>query len=105
MYKLHVIAHTFLRRGAFGPGDHLCRQVAKNDMVSAFGHFYRRLTFTAASIENAQFFRSKAGKQDVQILPEDRLTQLALGRAINIAGKLFRDVIKIAIPHWESSTR
>ncbi|HAG02771.1 MAG TPA: hypothetical protein DCG59_08000 [Leclercia adecarboxylata] len=29
------------------------------------------------------------------------MTQSALGRAINIAGKLFRDVIKIAIPHWE----
>ncbi len=56
MYKLHVIAHTFFRRGAFCTGDHLCRQVAQDDMVPTLGHFDRRLTFTAASVENAQFF-------------------------------------------------
>jgi hypothetical protein len=37
--------------------------------------------------------------RSVQILPEDRLTQLTFGGAINVARKLFRDVIKIAIPH------
>jgi hypothetical protein len=35
----------------------------------------------------------------VQILPEDRLTQLPFGGAVNIARKLFSNVIEIAIPH------
>jgi hypothetical protein len=40
-----------------------------------------------------------AGQQRFQILPEDRLTQLAFGGAVNIARKLFSNVIEIAILH------
>ncbi|MNR05137.1 hypothetical protein D3C85_1211470 [compost metagenome] len=63
------------------------------------------LAFTAARIQNPQLSVTKGGEHGVEILPQDRLTQLPFGGAVNVPRKLFRDVIKIAIPHWESSIR
>ena len=60
------------------------------------------VAFTAASIENAQRFRAHRRQQYVQILPQNSLTQLPFGGAIDIARKLFRHVIKIAILHRAS---
>ena len=105
LYKMHVVAHTFLFCGTRRTRDHLSRKIAKRYVMTALGHFDSRLPFTAASVQHAQRLPLKRGQDVVQILPEDRLTQLPFRGAINVARKLFRDVIKIAIPHWESSTR
>ena len=72
--------------------------------MTALGHFYRRLSFATTGVQHAQRLVAKSGQKRVQILPEDRLTELPLCGAINVARKLFSDVIKIAIPHRESST-
>src|SRR5690606_18088471 len=105
VYKMHVVAHTFLFCCSGRTRNHLSRKIAKRDVMTALRHFYGRLPFTAASVQHTQRLATVSGKDVVQILPEDRLTQLPFGGAINVARKLFRDVIKIAIPHWESSTR
>ena len=105
LYKMHVVAHTFLICSTRRTGDHFSRKIAKRDVMTALGHFYRRLSFATTGVQHAQRLVAKSGQNGVQILPEDRLTELPLCGAINVARKLFRDVIKIAIPHWESSTR
>ena len=105
LYKMHVVAHTFLFCRTRRAGDHFSRKIAKRDVMTAFRHFYGRLPFTAPGIQHAQRLTTKGSQNGVQILPEDRLTELPFRGAINVARKLFRDVIKIAIPHWESSTR
>ena len=56
----------------------------------------------AARVKNSQWPRPQLVQQRLQILPEDRLPQLALGGTVNIARKLFRHVIKIAILHRAS---
>ncbi|MBN0871366.1 hypothetical protein JTL93_34550, partial [Pseudomonas aeruginosa] len=53
----------------------------------------------AAGIQHPQRSRPQLRQQRFQILPEDRLTQLAFCGAVNIARKLFSNVIEIAILH------
>ena len=68
-------------------------------MMPALCHLNCGLPRPAAGIENAQRPGAARRQQAVKILPEDCLAQLALRGAIDIARKLFRDVIKIAILH------
>ncbi|CZX42888.1 Uncharacterised protein [Enterobacter hormaechei] len=104
MYKMHVVAHTFLFCRSPCARNHLGRKIAKRDVMSPLRHQNCSLTFPTAGIQHAQRSVTEFSQQLVQILPEDRLTKLTFGGAINVARKLFRDVIKIAIPHWEGST-
>ncbi|VFS44766.1 Uncharacterised protein [Enterobacter cancerogenus] len=105
MYKMHVVAHTFLVCRLPGTRHHFSREIAQGDVMTPLCHQDGSLAFATARIKHTQSLARIVGKKLVEILPEDRLTQLAFSRAINVARKLFRDVIKIAIPHWESSTR
>ena len=50
--------------------------------------FDGRLSFAAAGIQHPQRSRPQLRQQRFQILPEDRLTQLAFCGAVNIARKL-----------------
>lgn len=65
--------------------------------MSPLRHQNCSLPFPTAGIQYAQRSVTKFSQQLIQILPEDRLTKLTFGGAINVARKLFRDVIKIAI--------
>ena len=64
-----------------------------------FRHFDRRLPFAAARVKNSQWPRPQPVQQRLQILPEDRLPQLAFGGAVYIARKLFSNIIEITILH------
>ena len=62
-----------------------------------FRHFDRRLPFAAARVKNSQWPRPQPVQQRLQILPEDRLPQLAFGGAvfsqdINVALRVARGV-------------
>ena len=51
LYKMHVVAHTFLFCRTRRAGDHFSRKIAKRDVMTAFRHFYGRLPFTASGIQ------------------------------------------------------
>ena len=50
LYKMHVVAHTFLICSTRRAGDHFSRKIAKRDVMTALGHFYRRLSFAATGV-------------------------------------------------------
>jgi hypothetical protein len=71
------------------------------------GHFNRQAfcPFTAPCIKHAQPARRKvSASSTLQILPQNRLPQPPFGRAVNVARKLFGDVVEIAIVHRQHST-
>ncbi|CNU73871.1 Uncharacterised protein [Salmonella enterica subsp. enterica serovar Bovismorbificans] len=67
--------------------------------MAAFRHLNRRLPFAAAGIQHPQFPPANLLQHAIQVLPQNGLPQLSFGRAVNVTGKLFSNVIKIAILH------
>jgi len=67
MYKMHVVAHTFLFCRAFGASNHLSRKIAKRDVVPPLRHQNCSLTFPATGIEHAQLPVTQFRQQLVQI--------------------------------------
>ena len=97
LYKMHVVDHTFI--GGRLASHHLSGEIAERHVMAQLRDFDGRLPFAAAGIQHPQRSRPQLRQQRFQILPEDRLTQLAFCGAVNIARKLFSNVIEIAILH------
>ncbi|CSF36096.1 Uncharacterised protein [Shigella sonnei] len=67
--------------------------------MPALGHFDCGLPFSTARIQHTQFLRTHFRQHAIEILPQNSLSKLPFGGAVNVTGKLFRNIIKIAILH------
>lgn len=77
LYKMHVVDHTFIDSSLAGAGHHFSREIAQRHVMAQLRHFNGRLPFAAAGIQYPQRSRPQLRQQRLQILPEDRLAQLA----------------------------
>lgn len=72
-----MLSITPLSAAAAGASHHLSGEIAERHVMAQLRDFDGRLPFAAAGIQHPQRSRPQLRQQRFQILPEDRLTQLA----------------------------